>query len=317
MTKRQRLETAISGGTPDRVPVSIYQHSTVHQRGAREFAEWTLAFHKMYDPDYVKVMYDELYDTPVNYQFATGPEVWELLEPLDPHRAAFGRCLESLKIVRDHVPEDTPVIATVFSPLHIALRLAWNRLGEDLRSHPEQLRRGLRTIADNLVVFIQVAREEAGIDGFFLGAFGAEPAWLSREEYETFEQPLDLMLLEAMRSMPFVIVHAHGEKDSYTDLFAQYPCHALSWEDRLAGPSLAEMRRRTEKCLVGGVDHVVAQRAASPEVIYAQACEAITVTGGRGFILAPGCTFLENTPPENMHALRRAAMDMAEKGPII
>lgn len=313
MNKRQRLETAINGGKPDRVPVSIYQHSTVHQRGAREFADWTLQFHKAYDPDYVKVMYDELYDTPVNYQFATGPEVWDLLEPLDPHKAAFGRCLESLKIVRDSIPEDTPVIATVFTPLHIAIRLAWHRIVDDLRTDTIRTQRGLRTIAENLVAFVHAARREAGIDGFFLGAFGAESAWLSRQEYEIFEQPLDLMLLQAMNGMPFVIVHAHGEQGSYTDLFRNYPCHAISWEDRLAGPSLTEMRSLTAKCLVGGVDHLLAQRSSSPDAIYVQACDAIAATGGRGFILAPGCTFLEHTPPENMHALRRAALDMAKK----
>ncbi|MCE5257154.1 MAG: hypothetical protein LLF89_09970 [Spirochaetaceae bacterium] len=46
MTKRQRLEHAIKGETPDRVSVSIYQHSTVHQRGVRQFAEWMFAFHQ-------------------------------------------------------------------------------------------------------------------------------------------------------------------------------------------------------------------------------------------------------------------------------
>lgn len=310
MTKRQRLETAMHGGTPDRVPVSIYQHSTVHQRGAREFADWTIAFHAAFDPDYVKVMYDELYDTPVNYQFASAPEVWDMLEPLDPHKGAFGRYLESLKIIRDRIPEDTPVIATVFTPLHIAIRLAWTRLRDDLQTCPDRLRRGLGTIADNLVAFIHVARDEAGIDGFFVGAFGAEPAWLRREEYQEFEVPLDIRLLEAMQGASFIIVHAHGEEHSYFDVFERYPCHALSWEDRLAGPSLADARRRTAACLVGGVDHVAAQRS-GPEAVYRQACEAIAATRGQGFVLAPGCTFLERTPPENMRALRRAADDMA------
>jgi uroporphyrinogen-III decarboxylase len=36
------------------------------------------------------------------------------------------------------------------------------------------------------------------------------------------------------------------------------------------------------------------------------------VTGGRNFILAPGCTFLEHTPAENMLALLRASRDAAE-----
>lgn len=91
MNKRQRVECAIRGGKPDKVPVSIYQHSAVHDRGVDEFVAYTLDFHSKFDPDYVKVMYDELYDTPVNYQFAVDASVWEQLQPLDPHKAAFGQ----------------------------------------------------------------------------------------------------------------------------------------------------------------------------------------------------------------------------------
>lgn len=306
MTKRERLLCAIRGGTPDRVPVSIYRHSTVHHRGVGEFVDFTLDFHRRFDPDYVKVMYDELYDTPVNYQYAVDETVWGLLEDLDPRTGAFGRYLESLKRIRDAVDPDTPVVATVFAPFHIAVRLAWKRLPADCRAHGELVTRGLSTIGRNLGAFVRAAREQAGVDGFFLGAFGCEPAWLTREEYLRFALPGDLALLDRMRLSDIVFVHCHGERDSYFDLFESCAADALSWEDRLAGPSLREARARTPKCLVGGVDHVAAT-SASPDAVRLQALDAIEATGGRGFILAPGCTFLEGTPEENMLALRRAA----------
>ena len=81
---------------------------------------------------------------------------------------------------------------------------------------------------------------------------------------------------------------------------------ALSWEDRLAGPTLAEARRRTDKCLIGGVDHLRALTA-SPDEVRAEALDAIRQTGGRGFILAPGCTFPDPTPEANLRALGEAA----------
>lgn len=311
MTKRERLMTALSGGKPDRVPVSIYQHSTARDRGAREFADYTLAFHKEFDPDYVKVMYDEPYDTPVNYQFATDPSVWEMLERLDPRKAAFGRLLESLKIVRDAVPEDTPVIGTVFTPLHIAARLAWSRLPEDCRTDPEKVQKGLSTIADNWVAFIEAARKEAGIDGFLFGAFGGEDEWFGEADYARVASPHDRKVLAAAKGMPCVIVHGHGEKGAHFKLFKDYDCNALSWEDRSGGPSLAQARAITRKCLVGGVDHHMAQHGAE-DAVYAQAREAIEVAGGSGLILAPGCTFLPGTPKGNMLALKRASVDAAE-----
>lgn len=310
MNKRERLECAIRGGKPDRVPVSIYQHSTVHDRGVEEFTTYTLNFHRKYDPDYVKVMYDEMYDAPVNYQFATDISVWGMLERLDPHRGALGRYLECLKRVRNATPADTPVIGTIFSPFHIAVRLAWTRVLEDLRVDAGKVRKGLETITANLADLVLAAKKEAGIDGFLVGAYGAEPEWLSRSDYEKIALPFDRQLMAAMKGMPFTMVHAHGEEGSYVDLFDTLDCMALSWEDRLAGPTLGEERRKTSKCLIGGVDHIAAC-GCSAEDVYRQALDAIGTTGGAGFILAPGCTFPGETPPENMLALKKASEDAA------
>ena len=88
---------------------------------------------------------------------------------------------------------------------------------------------------------------------------------------------------------------------------------ALSWEDRLAGPPLAEARRRTGKCLIGGVDHRRALTASRDEV-RAEALDAIRQTGGRGFILAPGCTLLDPTPEANLRALGEAAKSAGIEG---
>ncbi|HEY9053254.1 MAG TPA: uroporphyrinogen decarboxylase family protein [Rectinemataceae bacterium] len=311
MTKRERLSKTFRGEKTDRVPVSIYQHSTVHDRGVEPFVEYTLAFHKRFDPDYVKVMYDELYDTPVNFQFAVDPSVWGMLEPLDPHKAAFGRYLESLKRVRASVDPDTPVIATIFSPFHIAVRLAWSRLSQDCREHGAEVAKGLEAITASTCALVKAARDEAGVDGFFLGAFGAEDSWLSEAEYERLEAPFDRQVLAAMKGSEFTFVHAHGEEGAHFGIFTGYDCKALSWEDRQGGPDILTARSRTDKVLVGGIDHVMAQTCAA-DAVYAQARDAIAVSGGRNFILACGCTFLPGTPAENMLALKKASLDAAE-----
>jgi uroporphyrinogen decarboxylase len=88
-------------------------------------------------------------------------------------------------------------------------------------------------------------------------------------------------------------------------MLIDYPCNAISWEDRQAGPSVAEAKKRTSKCLVGGIDHYLAMKA-SPDQIAAQGAEAIQAAGGRGLILAPGCTFFDGTPEANMLALKEA-----------
>ena len=312
MTPRERLACAMQGGTPDRVPVSIYQHSSVHERGVEPFVRWTLDFHQRFAPDYVKVMYDEMYDAPVNYQFATDAGVWEQLEDLDPHRGGFGRYLESLARIRAALPPDTPVIATVFTPLHVGVRLAWRRLVDDCRGERERTLRGLQAITRNTVALVEAAVREAGVDGFFLGGYGCDSGWLSEAEYREIAAPLDRQVLAAMRAAPFVIVHAHGGAQAFVDLYSSYEADALSWEDRHGGWGLAQARAHApSKCLVGGIDHV-AVMAGGAALGRAQALDAIAATAGRGLVLSPGCTFLPGTPQATMHALKDAAVEAAK-----
>ena len=305
MTKMQRVLATLKGQETDRVPFSAYVHSTVHQRTPQKFAEFTMEFFRKYDPDYVKVMYDELYDMPVNFFHVSEVEVWKLLDRFDPHIGAFGRQIESLKRIKDQAGADVPVIQTVFSPFHIAYRLAGRRILEDWKKDPEAVRHGLDMIAANSAAFAESCVAEAGIDGFFYGAFGCEKEWMSRDQFKEMVMPSDLAVLNTLSRSPISIVHIHSEKDSYFDLLVDYPCGGISWEDRLAGPSVAEARKRTDKCLVGGIDHYLALKC-PPEQIVAQGQEAIQAAGGRGLILAPGCTFFDGTPEENMLALKEA-----------
>jgi uroporphyrinogen decarboxylase len=229
------------------------------------------------------------------------------LEALDPHRGAFGRQLESLKIIKDAAGPDVPVIMTVYSSFHWAARM--NR--EVVRQHkeyPETLNQGLVAITESLIAFIKACINEAGIDGFYMGVFGCEPHWMTEEEFKRWVMPHDKRVLAAMREAPMVIAHIHGPQKSYFDACESYECDALSWEDRSAGPSITEARKKTKKCLVGGIDNLKALTAA-PEEVYNEALDAIGQSGGYGFILAPGCTFDSKTPAENMFALKRAIFD--------
>ncbi|MGA2546597.1 MAG: uroporphyrinogen decarboxylase family protein [Rectinemataceae bacterium] len=313
MTKLQRVRAALRGEPTDRVPFSVYQHSNVHNRGAGQFAEYTLAFHKKYDPDYVKVMYDENYDSPVNFQFAVDPKVWGLLEELDPRQGAFGRQMESLKIIKDSVGPDVPVVQTLYSPFHWGVRLAWRQIMAHYREEPELVERGLAVIAKNIIAFGLLALQEAGIDGFLFGAYGCEPSWLGEAEYGHIAMRHDKSVLAALRKGSILMLHIHGEQGSYFDLLKDYECDALSWEDRLGGPSLAEARKRSAKCLIGGVDHVKAATRSKEEVL-AEARDAIRQTGGRGFILAPGCTFGDEVKEDRILALREAAESSRSRG---
>ncbi|MBN1837105.1 MAG: hypothetical protein JW820_14715 [Spirochaetales bacterium] len=313
MTKMQRVLATLQNKATDRVPFSAYVHSTVHERTPERFARFTLEFYRKYDPDYVKVMYDDLYDMPVNHFHVSGVGVWKLLEEFDPHIGAFGRQLEALARIKEAVGPEVPVVQTEFSPFHIAARLAGRRILEDWKQDPAAVLQGLEVIGSNSAAFAGCCLSEAGIDGFFYGAYGCEEAWMPESQFRAMVMPSDLRVLEALGRAPISIVHVHGEKGSYFELLKDYPCDALSWEDRVAGPSIEEARGRTDRCLVGGIDHLRAAGCA-PEEILRQGLQAIEAAGGRGLILAPGCTFPPSTPPENILALK-TAVEKAAAGP--
>jgi len=235
-------------------------------------------------------------------------DVWKELEDFDPHVGAFGRQLEALKIIRDAVGPDVPLIQTIYLPFHFGVRLADRRIITDLSLDPGAVESGLKTIARNTIRFAKAALMECGIDGFFYGAYGCEESWMTEPEYGRLVMPLDREVIEGIGPVPVSILHVHGEGRTFFRLCATYPVAALSWEDRTAGPSLKSAAALTDKCLVGGVNHLRAEACSAVEVL-AECREAIRITGHRGLILAPGCTFLPETPPENMHALRNAVLE--------
>ena len=312
MTKYERVLKTMRCEEVDRLPWSTYLHSHVHDRGVPQFANYTLNFHKRFDPDYIKVMMDESYDSPVNVQYCWDINVWNRFEPLDPHIGGFGRQLENLKIIKDAVGPDVPVLQTVYSPFHWARRLSWQFVNH-YRQDAAVVDRGVSAITDSLIAFSRACINTAGIDGFFYGMFCCEPAWMTEEEFVRWSIPHDRRVLSVMREAPMLITHIHGPEKCYFDACKDLECDALSWEDRTAGPSIAQVRKISKKGLVGGINIQTAIKATAQEV-YNEGMDAIKQADGRGLILSPGCTFHVDTPAENMFALKRAVYDAGKAG---
>jgi uroporphyrinogen decarboxylase len=280
----------------------------VHERTVERFTRFTLDFHRKYRPDLVKVMYDEQYDLPVDRHHLRGAGDWRLLEEFEAHTGAFGRQLECLVRIRAAVGAQVPVVQTVYSPFHVAHKFAGRRLLEDWQREPEAVAGALGVIAANYRRFAECCLREAGVDGFYFAPIGCEASYMPREQYLRMVRPSDLAVLEGLRQAPLLVLHIHGEREVYFDLLADYPCDVLSWEDRVAGPPLAQVRRASPRCLMGGIDHLRAPDS-TPEQIVLQGREAIAQAGGGlagGFILAPGCTFPAGTPEANLQALALA-----------
>jgi uroporphyrinogen decarboxylase len=89
------------------------------------------------------------------------------------------------------------------------------------------------------------------------------------------------------------------------DLLADYPVHAFNWAISLPGnPGLAEGARMTGKAVIGGIDEDVALVDESPDATVKEAEAALAATGGRGWILGPGCAVPTEAKMEKLRALR-------------
>ena len=323
-THTERMRACLRGQIIDRPPVALWRHYPVDDQSAESLAAAHLAFQRAYDFDLVKVTpassfsvkdwgVDDVWEgnTEGTRRYSKypirAPSDWERLEVLSPQAPHLAEQLECLRLVREELGADTPLLQTVFSPLAQAKHLA----GDDvllahLRRFPDALERGLKTIAESTRQFIAAAAE-TGIDGVFYAVQHAQAGLLSRDEFARFSQSADMAMLREAGSLWCNILHVHGQ-DVYLDLCADYPAHVLNWHDRESGPSLAEARAHWAGVVCGGIGRTtLVYRPAS--AVAGEAREAMAETRGRGFLLSTGCVAPIITPLGNLHAVRQVVED--------
>ncbi len=322
MHHRERILRALRGEMADVPPVALWRHFPGEDQQAESLARAHVAFWERFRFDLLKVTpasgyYGEDWGLRSTYRpnregvrtYLDRPikkaSDWRRLAPLDVTAGAYGRELWALRLVREAVGPQVPVLATVFSPLTVARTLSGEEaVVRDLRENPDDLHAGLEIIADVTARFA-AACLASGADGIFFATQMACPAAATEEEYEAFGRPYDLRVLEAVAGAEIVILHLHGE-GAYFDLLTDYPVHAINWHDRRTSPSLREARSRTSLCLVGGIhEQAIADR--SPQEIAAEVQDALVQTGGHGHVVAPGCVVPIDTPEANLAAAVQAA----------
>ncbi len=323
-SKRKRLEAIIAGETADRLPVALWRHWPGDDQDAAALAAVHLKWQSDYDWDVLKVGPASSYsvvDWGVEDRWeghiegtrktvhlpVHSPSDWEALRPLDPGRGMLAKQIEALRLVGDGLRGETPFLATVFSPLSMAKHLAGNDVAlSHLRQNPEGFRRGLETMTESILRFIDAARA-TGIAGIYYAVQHAAYPLMSRDEFESFGRPYDLRVLESASDLWCNIVHLHGSRVMF-DQVADYPMAFLNWHDRDTGISLAEGLAQTGAAASGGVSQWTIHQE-GPEGSMAEARDARAQTGGRRLMLGTGCVIMTTTPLRNIRAMREAVED--------
>jgi len=233
-----------------------------------------------------------------------GPDDLLRLKPLSPKEGALGEQLAALKLSREALGKDVFMVETIFTPLSIVADLCENdeAFGKLLRSEKKAVKLALEMVTDTFKRFGQACLD-AGADGIFL----ATTEWgtkknLSDGEYQEYGCPYDLEILEGVKGAEFNVLHVCKSENLLPSLM-DYPVQALSWDPtEPTNPGLGEMRSKTDKVLIGGLDYRKTLLGPSQEKVRNQAEAALSATGGKGFILAAGCTIYPETPEENIHS---------------
>lgn len=323
MTKRDRVFAALRGEAVDRVPVSAWWHDFGREWSAEGLAEATLEAYRRYDWDFIKVnpratYYAEGWGARFRPLDGRQPELIEPaigsaeqlggLRPLDVTQGPYGEQLAALGLIARAVGEEAPVIQTVFSPLAAMSRLTGSTkfVQRLMRESTDELLAALGVVAETLRDYAR-----ACLDGGADGVFFASVEWGSRdnisaEEYDRFGRPFDLRALEAAREAPFNVLHVCRD-NNHLERLLDYPVQAFHWDARGSGnPSLADIAGRTDKAVMGGVSHERTM-GDSAGAVAGEARSAFEETGGRRFLLAPGCSIDPGTPEANLRALVEAA----------
>jgi len=320
-SKRERLEAAIHGEVADRPPVSLWRHFPVDDQSPQSLANSTAAFQAAYDFDFVKVtpassfclldwgVHDEWRGNTEGTREYTQrvirePRDWAQLAILSPEQGGLGDQLECLRILRDELGDEVPIIQTVFSPLAQAKNLAGgNRLIEHLHREPEAVLAGLKIISATTAGWVERLKDVA-IDGVFYAIQHASYHYFDAAGYEKFGEPFDLQILERTAEFWLNVLHLHGDAIHF-HLSGRLPVQIVNWHDREVEPDLAAGRNQFSGAVCGGVrtDTLV---YGNPQAVADEAQESLTRTGGKAVVLGTGCVTPIIAPRTNMQALRDA-----------
>jgi uroporphyrinogen decarboxylase len=324
MSRRERLLAAVRGEPTDRTPYAFWRHFPAIDRNPAALAQATLRFHERYGSDFLKITPAGGYAVeewgciegtalrpdghrPCASCAVRSADDWRRIRALDPATAAgYSHHIETIvRMGFDRRIGDAPAMPTVFSPLSLARKLSGDRLREDLRAHPALVRDALEAITETLIRFAGLALSE-GVSGIFYSIQAASLANHTEEEYAEFGEPYDRRFLESLDSRSILnVIHGHGERLMFERLARLPNAHVWNWDDRGAGPSLAEARPHVRGAVAGGLDQWKTLRDGTPEDAVGQAEDALAQTGGRGVIIAAGCVLAMETPDANVAAVVR------------
>lgn len=327
MNKKERVDAALRGEPVDRVPASMWGHDFGREWSAQTLTEAMVEGFTRYDWDFLKVNPRASYlvenwgakyrPSGVKYKAPIcehtpikGSSDWKRLRPLEPDRGSLNEQLRALQLINHAVGYDAYFVQTIFCPLGVAMYLVGDKsepVLNTIREDRSAMHAALRAITETLTNYAIACLEQGASGVFYATNKWASEGMLTLDQYHEFGEQYDLEFLDAIKSRSkFNILHNCGSR-IYFDELASYPVQAISWAATIPGnPDLGEGKRRSGKAVMGGISEQTILKTGSPTQVQEEVGNALELTGGRHFLLAPGCAVPPETPSKNLEAIRRA-----------
>lgn len=305
MNKIERFQRAVQGQPVDRPPVTAWVHFQSDHLDGGKVADLHLEFLRAFDWDVLKVMNDYRYAVPAGADTLSDPASLRAYRRKGLDTPAVRAQLDCLARLQDALRDDTPMLETTFEPFQQIVRNVGYSQSPFVYQHKDAALAALEEITQDMCDYVQAVKAR-GVQGIFISINGAIPQDVARgaseEQHELFQKPFTTRVLEAAEGMVRVL-HVHGSH-LRIERALDYPCEVLSVSDRLpSNPGLAELRKLSDKCLMGGIDETRIQERTLPEIA-AEIDDTLRVAGKDRLILAPGCTIPSFTPKRNLDFLR-------------
>lgn len=331
ITSRCRLKAALAGKIEDRPPVGFWAHNFLKENSPEELAQETVRVVRHYGWDMAKIqnratsfvedwglkyrrsaerhVFPKVVDVPIR----DASDLYKI-KPLDPHKGVLGQQLSALKMIREALGAEFPVIQTVFSPSMALSFLMEEDMGkhgpclrEAVENHPQAVRHAFSSLKETYVNFTAAAFG-SGADGVFYSIKPAGNAFLTLEQYKSFCLADDAEVLGAAGGGWFNILHLCGQ-GVYFEVIPELPCHVVNYEISPRHPRLCEVRDRFKKTVIGGVSPKPYTASLSPKEVADEVTAALDDTSGLGLMVGPGCSISPDTPEANLFAVNDAIRD--------
>lgn len=286
-TKKERIESVLSGDETDVVPMVFEETHRIGETG-EEQAKHTYQFYKKTDTDIIITPWLALYDMQLveKDQFTVIPkDKWEQEESY-------------LSTLSETVRGEVPLVWTIMSPLGCLLK----KKSKEKTSYTEKEWKSLLTsITEETCRFVRHA-VELGADGICLLVQHADYETMDEDFYREYGKPYDLAVLSASSGW-CNIVSLSGQQMMF-DLLKNYPVNIWYRDSRVKWPTVEEFSVLSTVCLMTGLSETAVKKGNKTEITH-DIYEAIKMTGGRRLIMATSLMNDKNVSEKTFFIRRR------------